>query len=468
MANRLTSGKIDIPILSIYIGLVLIGWLMIYTVGYGEDGYDYSDFLSTSAGKQALWIIISFFTFFIIQLLDSEFWQTFAYPIYGATLLLLALVLVFGVEIKGATSWFRVASFTLQPSEFAKVGTTLGIAAFLSHYNTDLRKSRYIGGALALIGAPIFLILMQPDAGSAIVFLSFFIVFFRAGLSASFYVFGFFSAGMLILGLLYNPLWIVISLAIIILSVLLVNISKNRMLPIIILTIIIGCSYYIFSEINELQYYLLAVLIVSDLILAYLNYQKRRGRLAGLLLLALVYGAIIVYGANFSFNNILKPHQQARINVWLHPEKANNKDEAYNLYNSKIAIGSGGWQGKGFLNGSITKGGFVPEQETDFIFSTIGEEQGFIGAAAIIILFLLLIYRISRIAERQKSAFGKYFAYGVAGIFFIHFFINIGMTMGIMPVVGIPLPFISKGGSALLGFTILISIMLKFDSTSRA
>lgn len=240
------------------------------------------------------------------------------------------------------------------------------------------------------------------------------------------------------------------------------------MLPIIILTIIIGCSYYIFSEINELQYYLLAVLIVSDLILAYLNYQKRRGRLAGLLLLALVYGAIIVYGANFSFNNILKPHQQARINVWLHPEKANNKDEAYNLYNSKIAIGSGGWQGKGFLNGSITKGGFVPEQETDFIFSTIGEEQGFIGAAAIIILFLLLIYRISRIAERQKSAFGKYFAYGVAGIFFIHFFINIGMTMGIMPVVGIPLPFISKGGSALLGFTILISIMLKFDSTSRA
>ncbi len=464
MSRRDPSGfrNLDWMTLSLYLSLVGIGWLMIYTVGYTEQGY--SDFfnLKTNAGKQTMFIGISLLIMFFCFIIDWKFWRTFAYPIYGLGLLALIGVLIFGIKIKGATSWYSIGSFTLQPSEFAKFATCLAVSAFMSTYNTNIREFKSLATVVGLFFVPMFLILLQPDAGSALVFLSFFILLYRAGLSPSLYIYGFSAATILILGLVFNPFPIISALCLVSIGVLIFNIKKRRNgwlvgLLVLMIATVIGIYYGYVKEV------LIGNVLLFIGVAIYL-YQLRKSQLIQQMTIFLILGSSIAYSANYTFNNFFEKHQQDRINVWLRPSLCDPQGALYNVLLSKMTIGSGGLQGKGFLQGTMTKLNYVPEQSTDFIFCTIGEEQGFIGSLGIIGLYLLLLVRIITLAERQRSDFSRHYAYGVAGILFVHFFINIGMTMGLMPIIGIPLPFISYGGSSILGFTLLMSVLIKLDS----
>lgn len=456
-------GHIDLVAFCLFLALVIVGWLMVFSVGYEElRGAGWGGFLNTSAGKQAIWIGICGFIFAFIMLFDWKFWQTFAYPIYAFSIVLLVLVLFLGTNIKGATSWFTFGGFSFQPSEIAKFGTALALSGFLSSYSTDLKKTRSQFISLLIILTPIILILVQPDAGSALVFLSFFLVLYREGLNPAYYVIAGLMGVLLILGLVIDPMKAALGLALLALLAMAYNLRGKNKAYWLLGAIAVGGGAYYLARLDYLAYVLAGCMLIL-LALGYVLYQQRNGRLVAILLFFLFAGSGVVFAANYAFNNVLKPHQQDRINVWLQPDKCDERGSLYNLAQSKTAIGSGGLQGKGFLHGTMTKGNFVPEQSTDFIFCTIGEEQGFIGTFGIIMLFLLLLYRISMIAERQRSNFSRHYAYCIAGIIFIHFFINIGMTMGLMPIIGIPLPFISKGGSSLMGFTIMIAVMLKLD-----
>lgn len=455
--------RIDRVTFGLFLALVIIGWLMVYSVSY-EELKTASSWLDSSAGKQLIWIGICAFIFGFIMLVDVKFWQVFAYPIYFVSLGLLVLVLFLGTNIKGATSWFSFGGFSFQPSELAKFGTSLALSAYLSNYSTNLLRLRHQLLSFSLILPPILFILLQPDAGSAMVFLSFLLVMYREGLSASYYIVGFLSAALLLLGLLYDPGKITLAImfgALFILAFYYKEPLKRQLMGGVGL-LAIG-AYFLLSKEPEFLFFLIAGSGVLFLTLSYLQYQNRNGRLALLLGIAFIAGTCLVYASNYAFNNVLKPHQQDRINVWLQPEKCDEKGSLYNLIQSKTAIGSGGLSGKGFLQGTMTRLNYVPEQSTDFIFCTIGEEQGFIGVVAVVALFVLLLYRITILAERQRSVFSRSYAYCIAGIIFVHFFINIAMTMGIMPIIGIPLPFISKGGSSLLGFTIMIAVLIKLD-----
>ena len=464
MARRL-GRNIDWMTFSLYLAMVGIGWLMIYTVGYSEDySKGFSHFMfETQVGKQTIWIGIAFAVFLFTYIIDRKFWETFAYPIYGVGLVLLVAVLIFGREIKGATSWFAFGSFTFQPSEFAKFGTALAMAAYLSTYRVNLRQLRHQVLALGLILVPTGLILLQPDAGSALVFLSFLMLMYREGFPANVYILGFTSIVLLLLGFVYPPGQLLFGLGLLGLLALLFGLRKGR------LYWLLGwgglaAGVILFFKPAHLLYFaggLGGLLLIFSVV----NWVKKNTQLATLVLPVVLYGAMLVYVSDFTFHNFLKPHQQDRINVWLNPAKCDRQGSLYNVLQSKMAIGSGGLQGKGFLEGTLTKGNFVPEQSTDFIFCTIGEEQGFVGTFAIIGLFLLLLLRIVTIAERQRSAFAKCYAYGVLGILFVHIVVNIGMTMGLMPIIGIPLPLISKGGSSLLGFTVMIAVLLKLDGS---
>ncbi|MEL7020390.1 MAG: rod shape-determining protein RodA [Bacteroidota bacterium] len=463
MRNRNAARGIDGLTFGLFASLVAIGWLSIYTVGYG-DGYPdtFSEYLKTTAsGKQTIWIGISMLVFGAIYLIDWKFWRTFAYPIYIVGMAMLALVLVFGATIKGATSWFAFGGFSLQPSEFAKFATCLAMSSYLSTHNTDLRNIQDQVVGVTIFSLPIILILLQPDAGSALVFLSFLLVLYRAGLSTIYFLIGITLAILLILGIMYQA-WITI-LGLLWIGILILNIQfkKYRLQRYTVFGILVALSFLAVQRdwITEVLTTNAAVLLG----LGIYHYGKKSQLVNGIVS-SLAVGSGIVYAANYAFNNFLGSHQQDRINVWLRPELCDPRGSLYNVLQSKMAIGSGGLHGKGFLQGTMTKLNYVPEQTTDFIFCTIGEEQGFIGGTLIILVFLALMLRTVFIAEKQRSLFSRYYAYCVAGILFIHVSINIGMTIGLVPIIGIPLPFISKGGSSLLGFTMMMAVLMKLDS----
>lgn len=467
MSRRKVVGfrSMDWATFSLYLSLVAVGWLMIFTVGYG-DGYagGLGNFLSSTAGKQTIWIGISLAVFSIIYfLIDWKLWQTIAYLIYAISIVLLIAVLFFGNTIKGATSWFAIGGFSFQPSEIAKFGTCLAMASFLSSYNTTLRETNHQIMAFGLFVLPIGLIMLQPDAGSALVFLSFLLVLFREGLSANYFIVGGIVAILFLLGLVYDPKVIILGLMLILALILAFNFPARVYWVGGVLLAGIGIVYA--AQTEDYGIYALLGSLGGLLVLAFLLWQRQKRRVVGFILTILVLGSSISIVANYGFNNVLKPHQQDRINVWLRPELCDPRGSLYNVIQSKMAISSGGLQGKGFLKGTMTKFNYVPEQSTDFIFCTVGEEQGFIGSFGIIVLFLLLLVRITLLAERQRTVFARTYGYCVAGILFVHFFINIGMTMGLMPIIGIPLPFISKGGSSLVGFTIMLAVLLRLDSS---
>jgi len=373
------------------------------------------------------------------------------------------LVLVFGSTIKGATSWFMLpGGFSLQPSEFAKFGTALALSAFLSSYSSDLNNQKTRLSSMAILILPATLIMIQPDAGSALIFFSFFLVLFREGMPVTPYIIGTLLFILFLSTMLLGSSNTVLVVLLLVTFFLVSNLKKVNLYYYIgfavFLAAMVACQQYGF------EVYAFGVSVLALVGLSVYHWLFRQPRLGILSLSSAVIAVGVILSVNYAFNNILKPHQQDRLNVWLNPQKCDPQGSLYNVLQSKLAIGSGGFTGKGFLQGTMTKLNFVPEQSTDFIFCTIGEEQGFLGSLAIILLYTFFIFRFTVLAERQRNDFSRMYIYCVAGILFMHFFINIGMTMGLVPIIGIPLPFISYGGSSLMAFTIMVAIVLKLDS----
>jgi rod shape determining protein RodA len=404
--------NIDKTLVILYFILVILGWLNIYAAVFNDNHSRILDF-SQKYGKQVIWILAAFFIAFLTIMIDGKFFSQFAYLVYGIGIMLLIAVIFTGREISGSKSWFQIAGIALQPVEFAKVGTCLAIAKYLEGLDVNIKKIKTLVVVTAIILVPIVLVILQHDTGSALVFLSLIIVLYRAGLSRS-----------------LMTIFVVIPL----LAVLSLIVNKY---------IIIGGLFIIAA-------------------LFYLNSKRRIFHLISITGF-FILSAGLVLSVNYSFNHFLQQHQQTRINV-LMGKDIDLKGAGYNVNQSLIAIGSGEFFGKGFLKGTQTKYNFVPEQSTDFIFCTVGEEWGFLGSFVVIALFLWLFIRIIVVAERQRSRFSRLYGYGVAALLFFHFFINIGMALALLPVIGIPLPFFSYGGSSLWAFTILLFIFIRQDS----
>jgi len=462
-------ASLDWMTIGIYLILVLLGWISIYAAVYNDEHSSILD-MSQRYGKQLIWITAALVIAFTLIIIDSKFYVFFAYAFYGITILLLIGVLIFGTKVKGATSWFQVGGIAIQPAEFVKFTTALALAKYLSTYNFKMHKFKsYLTIGLILL-MPVALIFLQNDTGSALVISVFLLVLFREGLSGSILFIGLVIALVFIFTLVLSPLHTIIILSI----AALVLHYFMRQKPIETLKVagifsslaasfIFGGSLFK-TGIPSVQWLLYAT-IISSLIFAVFAFRQHLYNL--LLVLSIYIGlTFFTFSVDYVLNNILEPHQQSRINE-LFGIESDPLGVGYNVNQSKIAIGSGGLTGKGFLNGTQTKFDFVPEQSTDFIFCTVGEEWGFIGTTLVVGLFLLLLLRLIYLAERQRSTFSRVYGYGVACIIFFHLAINVGMTIGLAPVIGIPLPFFSYGGSSLWSFTILVFIFLRLDA-SRA
>ena len=406
--------RFDWVTIALYIALVAFGWFNIYAACFSEEHSFVFD-LASQHGKQLLWIGISAVVSFIILYIEPRILSDTAYIIYGLALALLVLTIFLAVTVNGGKSWIDLGFFRLQPSEFAKFATALALAKYAGSLDVKINSAKGRLTALALILVPAVLILLQHDTGSALVFAAFVIPLFREGLTRYVLIFSGMAVILFVLALVLNKY--------------------------IVMAIVLAvCLAYLFLWLNrrtrKSYIYTAVVFVVS---------------------------CLFVFSVDFAFQKVLEPHQRERIDVLL-GKTQDFKGVGYNVHQSKIAIGSGGFFGKGFLKGTITKADFVPEQETDFIFCTVGEEGGFIGSAALVILYLALLLRLVKLAERQRSTFARFYGYSVVSIFFIHFFINIGMVLGLVPVIGIPLPFFSYGGSSLLAFSILLFVFVKQDS----
>jgi rod shape determining protein RodA len=410
--RRSIFHKTDWIMITLYLVLVVMGWLNIYAAVYNENHSSILDF-SQKYGKQLIWIVAAFLLAMMMLLIDGKFFSQFAYLIYGLTMVLLVLVILGGKVVSSSKSWFSFGGIALQPSEFAKMGTALALARYTSGLNIDLRRLNNLAVAAVIMFFPALLVLLEHDTGSALVFISFVFVLHRAGMPSRF---------------------LVVLFALPILGVLALVLNKF---------IVLG-------------------LLFAGFAVTFL-YTKRNLKIFGLLALFFVLSSGYVFSVHYVFENVLEAHQKTRIKILLGQE-VDMKGAGYNVNQSLIAVGSGRLTGKGFLQGTQTKYNFVPEQSTDFIFCTVGEELGFIGSLIVIALFTGLFLRILFVAERQRSKFSRMYGYGVASILFFHFTINIGMAIGLIPVIGIPLPFFSYGGSSLWAFTILLFIFIRQDS----
>jgi rod shape determining protein RodA len=444
-----------------------MGWINIYAAVYNEEHSGLLDF-SQRYGKQFLWIIASIILAVFIVIIDNRFYFFFSWIIYGICMLLLILVVIFGKEINGARSWFEFGSISLQPSELAKFGTALALSSYLNNKRQDLTKLAAIVPASAIILFPAFLTLLQPDMGSAIVYFSLFLVLFREGMSPYIFVSGLLVIVLFFLTLLTNNL--TLTFALIIIAIILVWFTTRKWKLVLfgtgIFLLVLGILYtldkYVIKSIgNELVVFI--SLILSGVAYAYYIYNKRAISVM-ILYLFLVGSITYVNTVDYTFNNFLKPHQKERIDILL-GFKTDFHGTGYNVNQSIISVGSGGFAGKGYLHGTQTKFKFVPKQSSDFIFCTVGEEWGFLGSGLLIGIYLFLLLRLITLAERQRSGFSRIYGYCVVSILFIHVFLNIGMAIGIVPVIGIPLPFLSYGGSSLWGFTILLFIFLRLDAS---
>ena len=422
--HKLFFGVDKITILT-YALLVFMGWLNIYAAVYNEEHQNIFD-TSQKYGMQLVWIGSAFFIATFILIIDAGFYTVFAYFFYAFLLLACIAVPYLGREVKGSRSWFRFGSFGIQPAEFMKFATNLALAKYLSNVNIEVETSRrnrlsdlfknYRNTIFAvfILGLPLLIIkILQDETGLAIVFIAFIITLYREGLSVNFLIFGLLSALLFVLSLVIESQTLIIALG-----------------------------------------------IISSLAFLFVKRSRKN-----LIIVAIVFSAAsgVVLGTNYVYNH-LEDHQRVRIDVLLGRGTVNLKKEGYNVNQAKIAIGSGGFWGKGYLQGTQTKYDFVPEQDTDFIFCTVGEEWGFVGTSVVIMLELFLIIRVIFMAERQRSPFSRIYGYGVASVLFFHLAVNIGMTIGLMPVIGIPLPFFSYGGSSLWSFTILLFIFIKLDA----
>jgi len=409
--NNSLLFRLDWLSLLTYIALVSFGVINIYSTTFSDSTLSIWDPASI-AGKQ-LWIFIAcLITMTFILYIKSNFFEHFSYIFYGLSILSLGGLFIFGQTISGATSWYNIGGFGLQPAEFTKITTALVIAKFLSGFQKDVRKRNDLMKAFLFILTPVVLIILQPDAGSAIVFFGLFFVLIREGLNLRWLLFGLGFIVVFIFTLLFKPLIVSIGITLI--------------------------TLIVFGLVKKLKPKLTPFIVTLSICVAF------------------------SYSVDFIFNSVFEQRHRDRFNIILGLE-TDTRGIGYNINQSKIAIGSGGFSGKGYLNGTQTKGDFVPEQHTDYIFSTVGEEWGFLGSSFIILLFTILIFRVIYRAEKQSSAFRRMFSYAFASMLFIHFFINVGMTLGLVPTVGIPLPFISYGGSSIMAFSLMLFIYLNFD-----
>ena len=461
-------SQLDKVTLILFFVLVIMGWLNIYAAVYSEEHKDIFDF-SQLYGKQFIWIIAAFILAVCVLLIDHRFFLYFSWIVYGLFLFMLLLVLVFGKEVRGAQSWFELGGIKIQPSEFAKFATALALASYAhSQKNYDMSNLRTVIPAVGIILAPAFLIMLQPDMGSVIVFFAFFIVLLREGMNPIVFVAGTLMVLLFILTLLVDNLYLDIVVLFVGAVVLYFAMKRQK-------TFFIGLGIYLglvgllllarkfLLESFRVETILFVSLIPIAIILAFYAFQKKAKN--AMIVFAFVLGSLIyIQCVDFAFNKLLQPHQRTRIELLL-GLKSDPQGSGYNLNQSLISIGSGGLTGKGYLNGTQTKYKFVPAQSTDFIFCTVGEEWGFIGAFVVIGVFVFLLIRLLFLAERQRTVFARVYGYCVLSVLFIHFAINIGMTIGLVPVIGIPLPFFSYGGSSLFSFTILLFIFLKLDAT---
>lgn len=474
------TGSVDWLIIVLYFVLVFAGWASIYGASYNYDHVTSMFDLSGRAGMQLVWIGISTIVGFILLKLDSNIYDIFAYFIYAFFIFLLILTIIIAPDIKGSRSWIVITnSIRLQPAEFAKFAVALALARFINSYNFKLLTFKNLSIIVSMIALPMLCIILQQETGSALVYTAFILVLYREGLPGMVLFSGVCAIVLFVLGLKYSEVEMgLLSLGecfsilfiIIVTGILAISFRKDYKgaLSIILGTTVLFGICYILSLLGInvnwgiIGIVAIALLIVYLLILAKHYWSKTYLLLSVFVVCSLAY----VSSVNYVFSDILQPHQQKRIKVSLGMEN-DLMGAGYNVNQSKIAIGSGGLTGKGFLNGTQTKLKYVPEQDTDFIFCTVGEEQGFAGSTGVLIVFLILILRILALAERQKSTFGRVYGYSVASIFLFHLTINVGMVIGLLPVIGIPLPFFSYGGSSLLGFSILLFIFLRIDMTRK-
>ena len=460
----------------LYILLVTAGWFSVVGATYNFGDPTIIDF-STRAGKQLIWIGLSFVWAFILLLIDDRIYDTFSNAFYVAVMILLAATPFIASNHHGSYSWIDLGPVALQPAEFAKTATALALAKLMGTYGFNLHRNRDFLRAATVILLPIALIIMQRETGSALVYLAFALVFYREGMSGSVLFIAFSAVVYFVVGLKYNiydmpntltsvgkfTVLLLIWLFTVILQLIYDPVKKYARnvflagLGITIATYVL--SHFFPFDISWVQ---LSICIASAVYIVIMALRQRTPKLI-LVALFTVGSLAMYYSADYVLNNVLEPHQQTRVKVLLGLEEDIN-GAGYNVRQSEIAIGSGGIWGKGFLNGTQTKLKYVPEQDTDFIFCTVGEEMGFLGSAGVLIIFLCLILRLIYVAERQRFAMGRIYGYSVLSIFLFHVFINVGMVMGITPVIGIPLPFFSYGGSSLWGFTILLFIFLRIDA----
>lgn len=409
--------KLDWTTIGLYLAIMLFGWVNIYAAGYDEAHASIFD-ISVQHGKQLIWMSTALLLAVIIVFTEPRVFSNTAYLIYGLVMGLLVITLFLAVTVNGGKSWIDFGFFRFQPSEFAKFATALALAKYLSSIGINLREMHTKVIAVALLAVPAVLILLQHDTGSALVFMGFVLPLFREGLSGAILILGVVAIALFVMALLVN------------------------------------------------KYILIAILAVLAILYLFVWLNKRTQRdylrTIGIFLCCVMF----IFSVDFVFNGILEPHQRERIDVLL-GKTEDLQGSGYNVNQSKIAIGSGGFIGKGFLKGTLTKADFVPEQETDFIFCTVGEEWGFVGSSILVALYVILLIRLVEMAERQRSPFARIYGYSVASILFIHLFVNVGMVLGLVPVIGIPLPFFSYGGSSLLAFTILLFIFIRQDASKN-
>ena len=409
--------KYDWLTIGLYLFIMLFGWMNIYAAGYDEEHAAIFDF-SVQHGKQLIWMAIALLLAVIILYTEPRVFSNTAYAIFGVVLVLLVVTLFIAAVTKGGKSWINFGAFKFQPSEFAKFATALAISKYLSAIGIDLKVMHTKIVAFALIAIPAALIFLQHDTGSALVFLGFLLPLYREGMSGTILIIGLTSIVLFVLALLVN------------------------------------------------KYILFGILALLAVLYLFVWLNKRTLRDYWRTIAVILCCALFVFSVDLVFNSVLESHQRERIDVLL-GKTEDLQGSGYNVNQSKIAIGSGGLLGKGFLNGTLTKANFVPEQETDFIFCTVGEEWGFVGCVLLVVLYITLLQRLIVMAERQRSSFARIYGYSVASILFIHLFVNVGMVLGLVPVIGIPLPFFSYGGSSLLAFTILLFIFIRQDASKN-
>lgn len=415
--NNIFSG-IDLTLILLYLFLVVFGWMTIYAASYSEEHFQLFDF-TTKHGKQMMWIALSFILIIFILFIDAKFYERFSSLIYLASLLSLAGLFVFGKKINGATSWYDLGATSLQPAEFAKFATVLALSKLLSDRQYDLNNVKSQIKAFIIIFLPAILITLQPDPGSALVYSAFFFVLYREGLPIYYIAIGAIAIVLFILTLAFGFNLILLS-------------------TYLLLTLFI--FYILFYRKISLKFYWLRVVSLYTIV------------------------GLFIFSVDYVYNNLFEQRHRDRFNILL-GKNTDIKGVGYNTNQSVLAIKSGGFSGKGYLQGDRTRGNFVPEQDTDYIFSTIGEEWGFLGTSLLVIVFTIFVLRIIQLAERQKTTFSRVYGYGIATVFFFHYLINIGMVIGLFPTIGIPLPFFSYGGSGLWGFTILLFIFIKLDAS---